>query len=105
MKYAQHWGAIADHSGDAYFDFVYWHDWPNTLNELTRYRATKRKAGPYDALRESTRDRLRLGRVGRDHDDVAGLLNDGVRKGRVVFRVGVIGRFDRRLKAMEAFGR
>src|SRR3954468_18938055 len=38
MKYAQHWGAIADHSGDAYFDFVYWHDWPNTLNELARYR-------------------------------------------------------------------
>jgi len=21
-------GAVADHSGDAYFDFVYWHDWP-----------------------------------------------------------------------------
>src|SRR6266705_5225170 len=33
MKYAKYWGAIADHSGDAYFDFVYWHDWPNTLNE------------------------------------------------------------------------
>ena len=29
MKYAQYWGAVADHSGDAYFDFVYWHDWPN----------------------------------------------------------------------------
>jgi len=27
MKYAKTWGAIADHSGDAYFDFVYWHDW------------------------------------------------------------------------------
>ncbi len=38
MKYPQTWGAIADHSGDAYFDFVYWHDWPNTLNELARYR-------------------------------------------------------------------
>ena len=34
MKYASTWGAVADHSGDAYFDFVYWHDWPNTLNEL-----------------------------------------------------------------------
>jgi enterochelin esterase-like enzyme len=34
MKYPDYWGAIADHSGDAYFDFVYWHDWPNTLNEL-----------------------------------------------------------------------
>ena len=47
MKYAEHWGAIADHSGDAYFDFVYHHDWPNTLNELARYRQPKHKDGPY----------------------------------------------------------
>ena len=46
MKYPQYWGAVADHSGDAYFDFVYWHDWPNTLNELAKYRRPKRKAGP-----------------------------------------------------------
>ena len=26
MKYASTWGAIADHSGDAYFDYVYWCD-------------------------------------------------------------------------------
>jgi enterochelin esterase-like enzyme len=39
MKYARYWGAIADHSGDAYFDFVYWHDWPNTLNELAKYKS------------------------------------------------------------------
>src|SRR3989441_1023044 len=51
MKYASTWGAIADHSGDAYFDFVYWHDWPNTLNELAKYRARKQKPGRYDALR------------------------------------------------------
>ena len=38
MKYARYWGAIANHSGDAYFDFVYWHDWPNTLNELAKYK-------------------------------------------------------------------
>ncbi len=50
MKYAKHWGAIADHSGDAYFDFVYWHDWPNTLNELAKYRLPKRKAGPQTAF-------------------------------------------------------
>src|SRR3977135_2990601 len=48
MKYAQHWGAIADHSGDSHFDFVYWHDWPNTLNELARYRAKPQKPGTYD---------------------------------------------------------
>ncbi len=41
MKYAKYWGAIADHSGDAYFEFVYWHDWPNTLNELAKYRRSK----------------------------------------------------------------
>jgi S-formylglutathione hydrolase FrmB len=39
MKYPGTWGAVADHSGDAYFDFVYWHDWPNTLDELSKYRA------------------------------------------------------------------
>jgi len=51
MKYPATWGAIADHSGDAYFDYVYWHDWPNTLNELARFRAKKFQAGRYDALR------------------------------------------------------
>src|SRR6266699_5640570 len=61
MKYAQHWGAIADHSGDSYFDFVYGHDWPNTLVELTRFRAAKRKPGKYDALRESARKGLAEG--------------------------------------------
>ena len=48
MKYAKTWGAIADHSGDAYFDFVYWHDWPNTLNELALHRAAPAKEGPLD---------------------------------------------------------
>ena len=50
MKYAKTWGAVADHSGDAYFDFVYWHDWPNTLNELQKHRARRRNAGPYDEI-------------------------------------------------------
>lgn len=54
MKYPKYWGAIADHSGDAYFDFVYWHDWPNTLNELAKYRTPKRKAGAYDARHEAS---------------------------------------------------
>ena len=53
MKYAKHWGAIADHSGDAYFDFVYWHDWPNTLNTLAKHRALKRKPGPVNMRREA----------------------------------------------------
>jgi hypothetical protein len=61
MKYAKYWGAIADHSGDAYFDFAYWHDWPNTLNELMKYRVPKRRAGVYDALREARRKGLDKG--------------------------------------------
>ncbi|HEX9877249.1 MAG TPA: alpha/beta hydrolase-fold protein [Gammaproteobacteria bacterium] len=45
MRYARYWGAIAVHSGDAYFDFVYRADWPNTLNELAKHRRRKRRAG------------------------------------------------------------
>jgi enterochelin esterase-like enzyme len=49
MRYAHSWGAIADHSGDSYFEMVYGHDWPNTLNELAKHRRPKRRAGSYDA--------------------------------------------------------
>src|SRR6185503_8406556 len=56
MKYARHWGAIGNHSGDAYFDFVYWHDWPNTLNELGKYRRPARKAGRQDMLKAKSLD-------------------------------------------------
>ncbi len=62
MKYARYWGAIASHSGDAGFDFVYWHDWPNTLNELTRHRLPARKPGRYDALKEARRKGVREGK-------------------------------------------
>ena len=51
MKYPSTWGAVADHSGDAYFDYVYWHDWPNTLNELAKYRPHPAKPGRYDVRR------------------------------------------------------
>lgn len=52
MKYPDTWGGVACHSGDAYFDFVYRSDWPNTLNELARYRARPRKAGPVQVSRD-----------------------------------------------------
>ena len=51
MQYAKYWGAIANHSGDAYFDFVYWHDWPNTLNTLAKHRAAARRPGRADVRR------------------------------------------------------
>ena len=67
MKYASTWGAIADHSGDAYFDYVYWCDWPNTLNELAKFRPRKSRPGRYDAAKmERGADRgLDDGRVKR----------------------------------------
>jgi hypothetical protein len=61
MRYAKHWGAIANHSGDAYFDFVYWHDWPNTLNELAKHRLPRRRAGRYDARAAASDRRLAAG--------------------------------------------
>jgi enterochelin esterase-like enzyme len=48
MKYPRYWGAIANHSGDSYFDFVYRADWPNTLDELARYRKPKPSEGEID---------------------------------------------------------
>jgi enterochelin esterase-like enzyme len=57
MQYASHWGAIANHSGDAYFDFIYRADWPNTLNELGRFRRPPRKQGRYTNRVDSVEDR------------------------------------------------
>ena len=37
MKYPQYWGAVANHSGDAYFDFVYASEWPAVLTALQKY--------------------------------------------------------------------
>jgi len=75
MKYAQHWGAIANHSGDAYFEFVYGADWPNTLNELAKHRQPPRRAGEQPMVATSRTDQnLRLGiddgRVRRFLDEV-----------------------------------
>lgn len=57
MRYASHWGAIANHSGDAYFDFIYRADWPNTLNELAAFRRPPRTAGPVAPPRDSAVER------------------------------------------------
>ena len=67
MRYAEHWGAAADHSGDALFDFCYFTDWPRTLNELDRYRRRPRTSGRVDVIRDSheTASGLDDGRVRR----------------------------------------
>src|SRR5215468_4746163 len=51
MRHADCWGAVADHSGDCYFDFCYGADWPNTLDELAKYRARPRHPGAVDVHR------------------------------------------------------
>lgn len=52
MRHPSVWGAVANHSGDAYFDFVYRAEWPATLDELARHRKRPRKEGPCDVARE-----------------------------------------------------
>lgn len=53
MKYPRYWGGIANHSGDAYFDFLYRADWPNTLDELAKYRKPRRSAGAVDVAADA----------------------------------------------------
>jgi hypothetical protein len=67
MKYASCWGAVADHSGDCYFDFCYAPEWPSTLDELARHAPRPRRPGPADVARnERGADRgLDDGRVAR----------------------------------------
>jgi len=67
MKYAKTWGAIASHSGDAYFDFIYRADWPNTLDELAKYRRPRLAEGEVDAaaLEAATEPGVDDGRVRR----------------------------------------
>jgi len=40
MRYAKYWGAIASHSGDCYFDFIYKAEWPGVLSTLQRFTKT-----------------------------------------------------------------
>jgi hypothetical protein len=99
MKYAQHWGAIADHSGDAYFDFVYRHDWPNTLNELAKYREPKRRPGAYDALaaartRKGLASGLDDGRVRRFLKEIWGKEKLSHAEGHAVMNVCMAATYD-----------
>ena len=70
MKYSRFWGAIADHSGDAYFDYVYGADWPNTLDELAKFRRPKLAAGKRNVAAAAKK----AGYDGRDDGRVARFL-------------------------------
>jgi S-formylglutathione hydrolase FrmB len=65
MLHPDVWGAVADHSGDAYFDFVYGSDWPDTLDALAKFARPRRREGPIDvrALERRAADGLDDGRV------------------------------------------
>lgn len=67
MKYPKYWGAVANHSGDAYFDFVYRPDWPAALDTLARHRRRRRTAGPVSIAEEARNsgDGMDDGRVRR----------------------------------------
>ena len=68
MQYAEYWGAVADHSGDAYFEWCYLPDWPRTLNELSRYRKPALRPG-------KQAPRARRAADGRDDGRVRRFLN------------------------------
>ncbi len=108
MKYAQHWGAIADHSGDAYFDFVYRHDWPNTLNELAKYREPKRKEGACDVLAEARAHKMLAegcddGRVKRFLDAVWGKEKLSPAESHAIMNVCMAATYDADAKAPLGF--
>jgi hypothetical protein len=70
MKYARHWGAIANHSGDSGFELVYGADWPNTLDELAKHRRPQREAGKYDVAAAAAA----VGNLGCDDGRIARFL-------------------------------
>jgi len=63
MRYTRYWGAVANHSGDAYFDFIYRSDWPNTLTQLARFKPERQREGAWAAPLASTDDGLDDGRI------------------------------------------
>lgn len=65
MQYPEYWGAIADHSGDAYFEWCYLPDWPRTLNELARYRRPPLRPGRQSVRAKRAADGRDDGRVRR----------------------------------------
>jgi len=63
MKYSRYWGAIANHSGDAYFDFIYRSDWPNTLTQLSRFRPERLREGEWRLPSSHRSDGIDDGRI------------------------------------------
>jgi hypothetical protein len=106
MRYPGTWGAVADHSGDSYFDMVYGHDWPNTLNELAKYRSRPPKLpGKVDVRRlekgaASGRDD---GRVRRFLDAVWGKPKLTMAEGHCIMNVCMAATYDPDPRAPNGF--
>jgi enterochelin esterase-like enzyme len=59
MKYADTWGAIACHSGDAYFDYCYFTAWPQTLNVLAKHdRSVEKFIEHFHQLKKPGNDQI-----------------------------------------------
>ena len=107
MKYSKHWGAIANHSGDSYFEFVYGADWPNTLDVLAKFARPKRKEGPIDvaalAAAEGLAKGLDDGRVARFLKDLHGKRKLGKDDGNAVMNLCMAATYDPDPKAPNGF--
>ncbi|MDQ2928902.1 MAG: alpha/beta hydrolase-fold protein [Pseudomonadota bacterium] len=106
MLYSKFWGAVADHSGDAYFDFVYGHDWPNTLDALGKFAHPKRKEGPVDVTSLATKglaEGLDDGRVARFLADLRKKKKLGPADGHTVMNLCMAATYDPDPKAPNGF--
>ena len=65
MKYAKYWGAVGNHSGDAYFDFVYKAEWPQVLTSLQRFVEPAMKEGARRRIVRQNKPGIDDGRIQR----------------------------------------
>ncbi len=108
MLYPKVWGAVADHSGDAYFDFVYGSDWPNTLDALAKFAKPKRKEGPVDvaalaAASKGLAEGVDDGRVARFLADLRKKKKLGKDDGQTVMNLCMAATYDPDPKAPNGF--
>jgi len=106
MLYPDCWGAVADHSGDAYFDFVYGSDWPNTLDALAKFARPKRKAGAIDVpalATEGLAEGLDDGRVARFLAELRKKKKLGPADGHTVMNLCMAATYDPDPKAPNGF--